>query len=129
MAISPGARFEWMAFRRGGRRADILRQVRWDGPKPFAAFEFDVEYQNEIYTFMIPEDCGNLSLARREAVKPVAAPPTATAAAATAAASTTAAAAATTSAATAAAGSAAAAAAAASTRAGQDQSVRDGRLR
>ncbi len=129
VAVSPGARFEWMAFRRGGTRADILRQVRWDGPKPFAAFEFNVEYQGEIYTFTIPEDCGNLTLVRREAVKPAAAPPPATAATPTAAAAAAAAAAATPTAATATAGSAAAAATAASARAGQDQSVRDGCVR
>ena len=47
-AVAPGARFEWMAFRRGGRRADILgARCAGTAPKPFAAFEFDVGPRNE----------------------------------------------------------------------------------
>ena len=38
VTIAPGTNLQWMALRRGGTRADILRLARWDGPKPFAGF-------------------------------------------------------------------------------------------
>ena len=66
VTMAPGTNLQWMALRRGGRRADILRLVRWDGPKPFPAFEFVVDDLKETYTFVIPQDCGNLSLVSRE---------------------------------------------------------------
>lgn len=66
VTMAPGTNLQWMALRRGGTRADILRLVRWDGPKPFAGFEFVIDDLKETYTFVIPQDCGNLSLVSRE---------------------------------------------------------------
>ena len=73
VTIAPGATFQWMAMRPGGR-ATILRLVRWDGPRPFPAFEFVVEHGGERFTFLIPQDCGNLTLVSRAAVPTAAAP-------------------------------------------------------
>jgi nucleoid-associated protein YgaU len=66
VTMAPGTNLQWMALRRGGTRADILRLVRWDGPKPFPAFEFVIDDMKETYTFVIPQDCGNISLVSRE---------------------------------------------------------------
>lgn len=66
VTIAQGTQMLWMAIRRGGSRPEVLRQVRWDGPKPFPAFEFVIDDLNETYTFVIPQDCGNLSLVSRE---------------------------------------------------------------
>ncbi|MGE0362588.1 MAG: hypothetical protein AB7H93_05645 [Vicinamibacterales bacterium] len=66
VTMAPGTNLQWMALRRGGTRADILRLVRWDGPKPFAGYEFVIDDLKETYTFVIPQDCGNISLVSRE---------------------------------------------------------------
>ena len=66
VTMAPGTNLQWMALRRGGTRADILRLVRWDGPKPFPGFEFVIDDLKETYTFVIPQDCGNISLVSRE---------------------------------------------------------------
>ena len=73
VTIAPGTTLQWMALRRGGTRADLLRLARWDGAKPFPAFEFEVTSGGEVYTFVIPQDCGNLSLVKREPVRAAAA--------------------------------------------------------
>jgi hypothetical protein len=77
VTTAPGNMLLWMAMKRGGRTPVILRQVRWDGPKPFPAFEFVVEDGKETFTFVIPQDCGNLSLVSRAPIRTaaVAAPP------------------------------------------------------
>ena len=69
VSMAPGSNLQWMGLRRGGTRADILRLVRWDGPKPFAGFEFVVDDGKETFTFVVPQDCGNLSLVSREPVR------------------------------------------------------------
>ena len=66
VTMAPGTNLQWMGLRRGGTRADILRLVRWDGPKPFPGFEFVIDDMKETYTFVIPQDCGNISLVSRE---------------------------------------------------------------
>ena len=72
--VAPGEHLEWMALRRKGR-ADVLRNVRWGGAKPFAAFRFTVDTPTMGYVFVVPEDCGNLSLVSATAVAPKPAPP------------------------------------------------------
>src|ERR1044071_2216666 len=39
--IEPGTHLEWMALRRGGPR--ILRNLQWDGKRPFRAFQFEID--------------------------------------------------------------------------------------
>jgi hypothetical protein len=73
VTIAPGNTLLWMAFKRGGRTPAVLNQVRWDGPKPFPAFEFVVEDGKESFTFVIPQDCGNVSLASRAPIRTAAA--------------------------------------------------------
>ena len=64
VTIAPGTRIEWMALRRGGPR--IIRNLQWDGRRPFRAFQFEIDDRVNTYTFIVPEDCGNLAILRQE---------------------------------------------------------------
>jgi hypothetical protein len=64
VTIAPGTRIEWMALRRGGPR--ILRTLQWDGARPFRAFQFEIDDRVNTYTFIVPEDCGNVAVLRQE---------------------------------------------------------------
>ncbi len=62
---APGTMIEWMAQRRGGR-PEIVTNARWDGRRPFKGFTFVIDDRVGYYTFVVPEDCGNLALLSRE---------------------------------------------------------------
>jgi hypothetical protein len=64
--MAPGTSMEWMALRRSGVGADILRNLRWDGRAPLEGFEFIIDDLNQTYTFFVPEICGNVALVMRE---------------------------------------------------------------
>lgn len=59
--IPVGTTISWMALRRNGR-ADVVRNIRWGGRRPFKAFQFVIDDMNRTYTFIVPQDCGNLAL-------------------------------------------------------------------
>jgi hypothetical protein len=63
--IDPGTTMVWMAERRRGRPL-IMRPTRWDGPRAFQAHQFEIDDRVNTYTFIVPLDCGNLSLLRQE---------------------------------------------------------------
>ena len=61
--VRPGDTLRWMAFRpKGGRSLEVLSDLRWAGKKPFKAYLFRVVEDRRTYTFVVPKDCGNLSL-------------------------------------------------------------------
>lgn len=61
--VHPGQLLHWMAYRpKGGTKVGLLRDMRWAGQKPFQAYLFRVTKNNRAYTFVVPKDCGNLSL-------------------------------------------------------------------
>jgi hypothetical protein len=60
-----GGTLSWMALRRNGR-PEVVRSLRWGGRRPFKAFQFVIDDMNRTYTFVIPQDCGNLALAGDE---------------------------------------------------------------
>ena len=61
--VQPGQVIQWMAYRpKGNSQLDLLRDIRWAGAKPFAAYLFRVTRDNRIYTFVVPKICGNVSL-------------------------------------------------------------------
>jgi hypothetical protein len=64
--FQPGATLEWMAYRPrindGDRTPGYLERVRWAGTSSFKAFLFRVTNNRRIYTFVLPQVCGNLSL-------------------------------------------------------------------
>ena len=64
--VQPGTTMVWMAFRRGGSRPDIVRNVKWGGKKPFAGFSFIIDDLNQTYTFVLPKPCSNLALISSE---------------------------------------------------------------
>lgn len=59
--VHPGQTLQWMAFRRG-REATIIHHARWAGRQPFRAYAFTVSDDGRLYTFVVPKDCGNVSL-------------------------------------------------------------------
>jgi len=61
-----GGTMVWMAFRRGGDKADIVRNVKWGGKKPFPGYTFIIDDLNQTYTFIIPKACANLALVSSE---------------------------------------------------------------
>ena len=80
-----GATLEWMAYRpnigRGDRTPTRIEKFRWAGRQSFKAFLFRVTEDNRIHTFIVPKECGNLSLMsvqeiRRETPPAPAPPPT-----------------------------------------------------
>ena len=60
-SVAPGTPIRWMALRRGGKPSIVLDAV-WAGKAPFKAFAFTIEDGAKIYNFVVPKDCGNLSL-------------------------------------------------------------------
>jgi hypothetical protein len=64
--IQPGGTFVWMAFRRGGTKPDIVRNVKWGGKKPVSGFMFIIDDMVQTYTFFLPKPCANLSLVSSE---------------------------------------------------------------
>ncbi len=61
-----GGTMVWMAFRRGGGKADIVRNVKWGGKKPFPGYTFIIDDLNQTYTFIIPKVCANIALVSSE---------------------------------------------------------------
>lgn len=78
-----GATLEWMAYRpnigRGDRTPSRIEKFRWAGRQSFKAFLFRVTEDNRIHTFLVPKECGNLSLMSVQEIKretpPAPAPP------------------------------------------------------
>ncbi|MEO8678253.1 MAG: hypothetical protein ABI665_04355 [Vicinamibacterales bacterium] len=62
--VLPGQTMQWMAYRPQGKRPQLalFEPVRWTGPKPFRAYLFNLTKDERTYTFVIPKDCGNLTL-------------------------------------------------------------------
>src|SRR5436190_7526521 len=55
VTIAPGTSIQWMALRRRGPH--IIRNLQWDGRRPFRAFQFEIDDRVNTYTFIVPEDC------------------------------------------------------------------------
>jgi len=74
--MTPGTTIEWMAHRPNARKGNPapqrLLKLRWAGTKNFRAFLFRVTQDGKVYIFIVPKDCGNLSLL---SVKTIPAPP------------------------------------------------------
>lgn len=77
--FQPGAVLQWMALRPRAAKKDltpgIIGPVRWSARRPFKAFLFRVTESNRVYTFVVPKDCGNLSLFADVAAPPPPPPP------------------------------------------------------
>lgn len=64
--VAPGQELQWMAHRPRGAAPALLRNIRWAGAKPFAAYLFRVTDGDRHYTFVVPKVCGNVSLLHME---------------------------------------------------------------
>ena len=65
--FQPGSTMVWMAFRRGGgSKADVVRNIKWGGKKPFQGFSFVIDDLNQTYTFIVPKPCANIALVSSE---------------------------------------------------------------
>lgn len=70
--VRPGESLEWMVFRPAGGAPAVVRNVRWAGRQPFRAYLVRVADRETSYTFLVPKDCGNLSLLSTQAMAPAA---------------------------------------------------------
>lgn len=76
--IAPGERLEWMLFRsKGTKQVKAVKDVTWDGKAPFEAYRFYITKDGRRYEFIVPTECGNLSLRTAGPVpaKPAVIPP------------------------------------------------------
>ena len=69
--ISRGETLEWMLYKREGKgKVRLAKDVTWGGERPLPAFAFFVDKDGRRYAFVVPLDCGNLSLKGVSAVPP-----------------------------------------------------------
>ncbi|MBE0584618.1 MAG: hypothetical protein IH612_12785 [Desulfofustis sp.] len=67
--VSPGERLEWMLFRKNGTGpVTAVKDVIWEGEAAFDAYRFSIDKDGQRYQFVVPVDCGNLSLGSVEAI-------------------------------------------------------------
>lgn len=59
--VPVGGTWQWMALRRGGRPG-IVKMIRWGGKAALPAFEFTIDDLNRTYTFVLVQECANLTL-------------------------------------------------------------------
>lgn len=77
--LQPGATMEWMMFRKKGQ-AQLDRNLVFVGKKPAPIFRFEVEAMNQaktskqVFSFSIPQQCGNIALTGVRSVPLVPAP-------------------------------------------------------
>lgn len=58
-----GSWFEWMFFKKKGKGVvRVAKDVTWGNEKTFPGFMFDIDYDEQRYTFAIPLGCGNIAL-------------------------------------------------------------------
>lgn len=60
--VKPGERLQWMIFKKG-KTVRIIKDVVWVGKNPFTAYVLNVDKAGTRYTFVVPAQCGNVSLA------------------------------------------------------------------
>ena len=59
--LNPGDGLQWMLFKKG-RKVLVKKDVVWDGKKPIVAYNFTIFRDGELYEFIVPKICGNISL-------------------------------------------------------------------
>ncbi len=73
--IAPGQQIDWMLFRnKGTGPIKVAKDVTWDGKASFEAYRFYIDKDGKRYEFIVPAECGNLSLLNIGAVPAKAAP-------------------------------------------------------
>ena len=59
--LNPGDTVKWMLFKKG-RKVQVKNDMVWAGKKPMAAYTFTIFRDGQLYTFIVPKICGNISL-------------------------------------------------------------------
>lgn len=76
--IAPGEQLSWMLFRsKSTGQVKVIKDVTWGGKTAFDAYRFYITKDGRRYEFIVPAECGNLSLRNVVAVpvKPAMTPP------------------------------------------------------
>jgi hypothetical protein len=60
-----GRTLQWMALRRGAKTVELVTHPKWEGKEPFPAFLIRLVSGDARWAFLVPKDCGNLSLYSR----------------------------------------------------------------
>jgi len=60
-----GGSLHWMALRRAGTTVEVAENVSWEGKEAFQAFLVRLVSGGSRWAFVVPKDCGNLSLFSR----------------------------------------------------------------
>uniref|UniRef100_A0A7C4RPJ6 PKD domain-containing protein n=1 Tax=Desulfatirhabdium butyrativorans TaxID=340467 RepID=A0A7C4RPJ6_9BACT len=71
--VQPGSKLQWMIFK-DGKKVKLVRDAVWKGKEPFKAYRLKAEHQGKQYVFVIPWDCGNVSLEQVVVLPPPPAP-------------------------------------------------------
>lgn len=61
-----GRTMQWMGLwdnRLRPARPGHVQMIRWGGKKPFKAWQFSIDDGKQLYTYVVPKECGNLGLA------------------------------------------------------------------
>ncbi|MCP4152257.1 MAG: hypothetical protein GY757_31255 [bacterium] len=69
ISVYPGEILMWMIYRKG-KRVKVFNDVEWAGKRPFSAFRYVVEHNDDAYEFIIPKICINIALKSITAVPP-----------------------------------------------------------
>jgi hypothetical protein len=67
--LAIGDTMEWMLFRSGGT-IKLTQDLEWAGEKPLSVLSFLVVHDNKTHEFIMPKECGNISLRKVEAGVP-----------------------------------------------------------
>lgn len=59
--LNPGDTVKWMLFKKG-RKVQVKNDMVWAGKKPMAAYTFTIFREGNLYEFIVPKICGNISL-------------------------------------------------------------------
>ena len=59
--IEPGDKLMWMLAKRG-KKVTVGHDIVWAGKKPVPAYTFKIAREENIYEFVIPKICANISL-------------------------------------------------------------------
>jgi len=72
VSVQPGETLMWMIYKKG-KHIKVVTDIEWDGKKPFSAYRYVVQHNDNAYEFIIPKICINVSLKSITVVpKPVA---------------------------------------------------------
>ncbi|MBN2345732.1 MAG: hypothetical protein JXO51_05020 [Candidatus Aminicenantes bacterium] len=61
MELNPGDTLHWMLFKKG-RKVQVKKDVVWAGKKPITVYHFEIFREGNLYEFIVPKICGNISL-------------------------------------------------------------------